>query len=852
LKKIIFLFFFVVYLFGLEKVSLQLNCMYQFRFGGYIAAKEKGFYKEAGLDVELIPYHNNDIVQDVLDGKVNFGIYDENLVIKKIEGKPIKLVASIFKRSGLVLITQPNIVTLKDLEYKTIYISKKNIHTIKKLFENNGIDFNNINIYPKNDLMAFINRKIDAKTTFFSKDIYYLQRHNIKFNIINPSDYEYLIYQGELFTSKNYANNNPILVDRFRQATIKGWYYALNHKKEIATIIHNKYNNKIPIDALMFEAKKLESIIERYIYPIGYINKESLKIQFREESKYLNKPIDVEKIVNDYVFNFNNPLNLDKNYLLFVELYNYYLKHKVIIITILVFLIIILAFIYFIYRLEKEKKKIEALFNKAPVAYILMEFDTRIVTKVNNYAYKLFGYPKDFPLNIETRAIYVTEDDFYRFKKLTNEYIQKNNTIEGFSIDYKFKRFDNTVFWANVKAVMYSEKDILWIVTDIDDLMKIQEKFYQQIQETQRAMKVKEEFLANMSHEIRTPLNAILGFVDIILDKETDEENKKYLKIISKSGKNLLTIINDILDFSKIENGRLTIENIEFDPKDEFRTIISLFESKARAKNINLNVNCYNLRYRLISDPIRIKQIISNLISNAIKFTPQGKSVYCNILYNDKKEMLYIEVIDEGIGIESDKLQKIFEPFLQADISTTRKYGGTGLGLTISKKLVELLGGDLNIKSEPNKGSAFYFKIPAKKAMTMKTKIKEEKVRYNFDGIKLLIVEDNEANQMFLKVLLNSIHIFDIDIAKDGIEAIEKVKNSIYDIILMDENMPNMNGLEASKQIKQMGIKTPIIAVTANALSGDKEKFLKVMDGYLPKPIEKEKLIYILEKFLKE
>ena len=376
--------------------------------------------------------------------------------------------------------------------------------------------------------------------------------------------------------------------------------------------------------------------------------------------------------------------------------------------------------------------------------------------------------------------------------------------------------------------------------------MKTKEKLAKEMAKAQKAVKVKEQFLANMSHEIRTPLNAMLGFVDIISQKETDAENQKYLEIIKKAGKQLLSIINDILDFSKIESGKLKIEHIEFNPQEEFETILTIFESQAKEKNIDLQINFSNLRWTINSDPTRIKQIISNFISNAIKFTPEGKKVICNINYNSKTEKLYIEVIDEGIGIPKEKLKTIFKPFSQADNSTTRKYGGTGLGLTITKNLIDLLRGKIKVESEVGKGSKFIVTIPAKKEtlISEKENNKQENKKENedkdikFEG-KILLVEDNKANQLFTKVILKTLGIKEIDIANDGVEAIEKVKNNNnYNLILMDENMPNMNGIKATIEIRKMGIATPIVAVTANALSGDKERFLNAgMSDYISKPI---------------
>ena len=856
MKKLL-LFIFVVSFAFAKNISILLEWKYQFEFAGYIAAKEKGFYKDLGLNVKLVEYDKSDIVTDVLKGKYDFGIYDNNLIVDKIKGKNVKLVSSIFKRSALILIVKNNINTLKDLEYKTIMVAKKDLPTFKSFFKYNGIDVSTIKFIVKTyDVDSFVKDKnIVAFSAFMSNEVFTLAQKGINFKILNPSDYNFLLYQGELFTSGKFANENPIVVDKIKKATIKGWEYALNHKKELINIIYNKYNTQHKSkDALRYEANKIEQIVEPFIYPIGYINKPLLESQFIDEARKLHiQHIDSKKLVNEYVFEFKNPLNLDEKYLWVIQLYNFYLKYTYSIVTGIISLIIIIVILFFYKKVQRQKEKIETLFDKAPVSYVLMDFETRIIKKVNEYGLKLGGYPEEAVVNKNSLILYKSKEDYDKFRELALEYINQHKTINGFNVIWQFKKYDGTLIWVNVKAFMFSEKEVLWIVNDIDEIIKTKEQLQHQILETQKVMKVKEEFLANMSHEIRTPLNAMLGFIDIIDKREKDKENKKYLNVVRKSGKQLLSIINDILDFSKIESGKLSIEKIEFNPKEEFHTIISLFEQQAYDKNINLKINFSNLDYCIIQDPTRIKQVISNLLSNAIKFTPSEKNIYCNINYNSTTEKLYVEVIDEGIGIEKEKLDKIFEAFSQADTSTTRRFGGTGLGLTISKKLVELLGGELKIESEINKGSKFYFSIPAPKttkSVEKTTPLKSSVIDKKFQG-KILVVEDNKANQMFFKVILNSLGIKDIDIANDGVEAIEKVKTNNYDIIFMDENMPNMNGMEATKKIKELGIKTPIIAVTANALSGDKEKFLSIMDDYLAKPIEKEKLTAVLNKYLK-
>jgi len=377
----------------------------------------------------------------------------------------------------------------------------------------------------------------------------------------------------------------------------------------------------------------------------------------------------------------------------------------------------------------------------------------------------------------------------------------------------------------------------------------------------ENSSKQKSQFLANMSHEIRTPLNAIIGFISILNDKETDEEKLKYLDIIKKSSNTLLQIISDILDVSKIESGKLDIDPVHFNPYESLISIGDLFQSKAIEKGVILKFKYNNsLPNSLYCDVLRIKQILSNLLSNAIKFTPTGSVVKCIISYN--KGRLNIRVKDYGIGIAEDKQQFVFDAFSQIE-GTTKDYGGTGLGLAICKELATMLGGSLTLKSQEGKGSIFTLSIPI--AISPNIEIKESEVeeekeeeseseQSNLTG-HILIVEDYEANQMFLGIILENAGM-SYDIAHNGLEAIEKFKENSYDLILMDENMPKMGGIASTKEIRKIederGIKhTPVVSLTANALKGDRERFLNAgMDDYLTKPIEPANLLKIINNFL--
>lgn len=531
--------------------------------------------------------------------------------------------------------------------------------------------------------------------------------------------------------------------------------------------------------------------------------------------------------------------------------------------------------------------------------------------------------------------------------------------------------------------ILKSEFKYIELSSSLEKEVKKRTAQYQSAKEdAESANRAKSTFLANMSHEIRTPLNAILGFVQILQENETDSEKSKYISTIRKSSDSLLDIINDILDFAKVESGKMDIDPILVNPHEDFDNIGALFFAKAEDLGINFHIyiDPY-LPTKIVFDNLRVRQILTNLLSNAMKFSPKGGLVVLEINYKQKNSSIYFSVKDNGIGIAKENQNKIFEAFSQEENSTSRKYGGTGLGLAISAKLAVLMNSKLELFSEEGKGSEFYFEIkvdlpseedenfsiipnmadinvalvcpkdhveyedilkkyllsfgmknivhfddfenvtPVKQKLLIlnsdmfsineiqsfankghsviiiksslsqnfsnlfkgkvvvidppftpssvhdallelfidKTKehtIIDSEVDFNRNA-SILIVEDNESNQYLMSVLMKKLSL-KYEFANDGLEGIEKFKDTKYDLILMDENMPNMNGIEATKHILEIEeknnlIHTPIISLTANAIKGDRERFLEAgMDEYLSKPINVDALVGMLKYFLPE
>lgn len=376
----------------------------------------------------------------------------------------------------------------------------------------------------------------------------------------------------------------------------------------------------------------------------------------------------------------------------------------------------------------------------------------------------------------------------------------------------------------------------------------------------------KSQFLANMSHEIRTPMNAIIGFSDALAEEDLNEQQRKHVGLIRESGKNLLQIINDILDFSKIEAGKLQTELIDCPFKKFLTTIEMLMKPLAESKRLTFKVNySEELPAVIQTDPVRLQQCLINLVNNALKFTERGH-VYLNVslMYVSKKPFIRFDVEDTGIGIPLDKQKCIFEAFMQADGATTRKYGGTGLGLAISKKIASLLGGQLTLKSQLGKGSVFTIIIPITTDIANQPRINEieddsQQVTFGNKPIKLdeqsfsgnvLVAEDTKTNQTLIKLLLEKAGL-DVTIVEDGNQAIDKATTGNYDLILMDMQMPNLNGYDATKLLREQGFVTPIVALTANAMQGDEEKCIAAgCNDYLAKPIDRNRLLQLLSKYL--
>jgi PAS domain S-box-containing protein len=420
---------------------------------------------------------------------------------------------------------------------------------------------------------------------------------------------------------------------------------------------------------------------------------------------------------------------------------------------------------------------------------------------------------------------------------------------------------------SSVYSEVRGERIFISHARDVREERKLAHKLASAVQKAELATQLKSEFLANMSHEIRTPLNGILGMAQVLVASGLDDQRADQVNVILESGQTLLSILNDILDLSKIEAGHMEVSLIEWDLRHKLDRLFKLYEPSADDKGIKLKLFIDpSVPSSLVIDPVRVRQCVGNLISNAIKFTDSGDVLVVATGQRGDGDMMNvtIHVSDTGCGVPADKMGRIFESFAQADGSTTRRYGGTGLGLPITRQLARMMGGDVSLVSDPERGSIFTLTFAAEIAQTISREALLRKLqpvepkladadKSPNPGKRMLVVDDNAINRRVARTFLEQSG-YDVGEAVNGKHALEKLGDRAFDLVLMDIHMPELDGQRAFDQLRDgtgPNAAVPVIALTADSMRGDREKYIaRGFDGYLSKPIDQRSLLTVVEECL--
>lgn len=493
-------------------------------------------------------------------------------------------------------------------------------------------------------------------------------------------------------------------------------------------------------------------------------------------------------------------------------------------------------------EIANSERKFRNLIDGAHDAIIVSK--NGITVEVNNAFSTMFGYSKNEAQGMDVFTFIAPE---FRNEVRSKVSMDFSELYETACQDKNGKTFDVETIGKTLD--INGEKIRMTTIRDITIKKKAEIALRESEQKSREATKAKSEFLANMSHEIRTPLNGIMGMAGLLLDTELKDIQKNYVQLLKNSADNLLTIINDILDFSKIEARKLNVEKIDFELRPAIDDIRTLLEVVAEKKNLRLISQVKpGVPEVVTGDPFRLRQVIMNLVSNAIKFSKEG-DVQIHV-YNVPKGIRF-DIVDSGIGISAEALKNLFTPFTQVDASTTRKFGGTGLGLSISKQLVEIMNGTIGVESVQGKGSTFWIEVPLPESPKGIERIRPVSMDIKTNPLRILLAEDNNVNALIAKVMLEKMG-HSVNVVGNGKEALGALDIAPYDLVLMDCQMPEMDGFQATQMIRNSSAHwrtIPIIAMTANAMEGDREKCIAAgMDDYTSKPIQKHALEAALKK----
>ena len=875
-----------------QRVRLQLKWYHQFQFAGYYAAQAKGYYRDAGLDVEIIEGdRSRPPDRMVLEDQAEFGVHDGgDLVLGRLQGKPLVALAAVFQHSPYVVIS-PGMLGIRhptDLVGRTVLVTQEQGSAqVLAMLRRAGVkvsgikDTEPVRFIPHTwDVADLMEGRADAMTAYLTEIPRFRRIPGLDPAVLNPLDYGIDYYGDTLFASEAFVAANPDLVLKFREASLKGWQYAMENPRDIADLILQMPTARAaPPErrVLLDEAEAMRGIIQPALVDIGNMNPvrwERMAAVYRELG--MAAP---DARLGSFLF------STDAKALRTQRLLAWFGG------GLAVAFVLALASLLWVKTLQSQvrqrtrevKRESDAAQGYLDIAGVmLMVLDrTGRIRMINRKGAEILGLPvaelldRDWFDNfLPTEGHEAVREMFSRLMSgempLVSYY---ENTIIAAGGEEKLLAWHNVVLHGDdgeIAGTLSSAEDITRRRREEQELANHREHLEMlvadrttELQAAKEAAEVasqaKSDFLAQMSHELRTPMNAIIGMTAMALKTAGDEKLRDQLGKIDHASQHLLSVINDILDISKIEADRLTLEQTDFRLGVVLENLGSMACHYNPGGGVRFGIEMPEelAKQAVVGDPLRLGQILLNLTGNAFKFTREGSVTIVVRVIGEAAEALHLrfEVRDTGVGIPASCLDRLFSPFEQADKSTTRRYGGSGLGLAICKRLVDMMDGAIGVESNVGEGSTFWFQIRLPKsrhavlpAPTFGAESAEAQLKKKHGGVMILLAEDEPINREVSIGLLEDVGLA-VDVAEDGAQAVDMARQKHYDLILMDMQMPELNGIGATQAIRtdSMNRETPILAMTANAFEEDRQACLAAgMNDHIGKPVKPDHLFETL------